>query len=212
MNLTIAQLNMALPAARPTAGRYLAWLNLTMAEFGIDTPARQAAFLATIGAESGQLSAVVENLNYRREALVRVFPKYFPNLALADLYAHQPEKIANRVYANRGGNGDEASGDGWRYRGAGLIQLTFHDNQAACADHFDIPLLKIGDWLQTPEGACRSAGWFWQSNGINAYADRGDFDGVSDMVNRGRKTIVIGDTNGWTDRLALLSSSQRAMA
>ena len=212
MNITIAQLNAALPASRPVAGRYLAWLNVAMAEFSIDTAARQAPFIATIGAESGSLSAVSENTNYSREALVRVFGKYFPNLAIADIYAHQPEKIANRAYANRGGNGNEASGDGWRYRGAGLIQLTFHDNHAACAAHFDIPMSQIGDWLRTPEGACRSAAWFWSVNKVNVYADRGDFDGVCDMVNRGRKTVAIGDANGWVDRLALLGSSQRALA
>lgn len=212
MKITIGQLNAALPRARAFAGRYLDWLNIAMAEFGIDTAKRQAAFLATVGAESGQLSAVVENLNYRREQLVKVFGKYFANLAIADTYAHLPEKIANRVYANRGGNGDEASGDGWKHRGAGLIQLTFHDNQAACAAYFGIPMDGISAWLQTPEGACRSAGWFWSVNGINAYADRGDFDGVSDMVNRGRKTAPIGDSNGWDDRLALHGSSTRALA
>jgi putative chitinase len=91
---------------------------------------------------------------------------------------------------------------GWRNRGAGAIQLTFENNHAACARNFGISRERIAAWLRTPEGACRSAGWFWRENGLNAWADIDDFDGVCDKVNIGKKTCLIGDSIGWGKRLA----------
>lgn len=210
MNLTIAQLLAILPKARPIAGRYLDWLNLAMVEFDITTPERQAAFLSQVGTESGQLTCVEENLNYGAAGLLATWKKHF-SPADAQAYARQPERIANRAYANRGGNGDEASGDGWRFRGAGLIQLTFRDNQAACAAHFGITT-DIGDWLRTPEGACRSAGWFWQTHGLNALADAGNIDAISDIVNLGHRTTAVGDSIGWAERLALFNTGNGVLA
>jgi len=207
MNAT--QLSQIMPRA---GAPYIAALIAAMAEFGINTPARQQMFIATVAHESAQLTVLVENLNYSAEALRRVFGKYFPTDAMAANYARQPERIANRVYANRGGNGNEASGDGWRYRGAGAIQLTFRDNHAACAAYFNRPVESIGDWLRTPEGACRSAGWFWSTNKINRFADVNDFDGVSDAVNRGSKTAAVGDSNGWADRLAYFNLARKVSA
>lgn len=209
--ITQTQLQAIMPNAGSRAARFLGFLNETMHEFGIESKARMAAFLATVGHESGQLSTLEENLNYSADALMRTWPAHF-TLDLSTQYARQPEKIANRAYASRGGNGDEASGDGWRYRGAGLIQLTFKDNQGACADHFCIPKADIGNWLRTPEGASRSAGWFWFANKIDRYADIGDFDGVCDTVNRGKKTIAIGDSIGWQDRLAMFERARAALA
>lgn len=200
--MTLEQLLKIMPNARSHAGIFLPILNAAMAEFLIDTSARQAAFLATVGHESRQLTAFTEGLNYSAAGLLATFAKYFTP-ADAMRYERQPERIANRVYANRGGNRDEASGDGWRNRGAGAIQLTFEDNHAACARYFGISRSEIGTWLRTPVGALRSAGWFWMVKNVNRYADQGDFDGVCDVVNRGRKTIVIGDAIGWVDRLAM---------
>lgn len=216
-----------MPQAKSRVAICLDPLNAAMAEFDINTPARQAAFLAQVGHESAQLSTAEENLFYSADGLANTWParygrkvqgnyvlsqkkRILPNeLALA--LQRKPEAIANNVYANRMGNGPEESGDGWRHRGAGWIQLTGKENQLAAALYFDIPLEKIGDWLRTPEGAARSAAWFWKVNGCNAYADRGDFDGVSDLVNRGRKTARIGDAIGYADRLALYNKAREVM-
>ena len=209
--MTPDQLLTILPNARQQAGIFLAPLIAAMAEFGITTPARQAAFIATLGHETGQLATLVENFNYGAPGLMATWPGRFPTLAIANAYARQPERIANKVYALREGNGDEKSGDGWRYRGAGGIQLTFANNQLACAAALGIASDQIGAWLRTPLGACRSAGWFWQRNDINRWADAGDFDGVSDVVNRGRKTAAIGDAIGYADRLALYTVAARVL-
>lgn len=180
----------------------LALLQAAMIEFGINDPLDQAAFLATVAHESAELSVFSENLNYSAPALRSVFGKYFPTDALANAYARQPQRIASRVYADRNGNGSEASGDGWRYRGAGAIQLTFKDNQVECAKYFGIAPAIISEWLRTPEGAVRSAAWFWIRNNLQRYSLAGDFDGVCDVVNRGHKTPADGDSNGWAARLA----------
>lgn len=208
--VTLAQLQAIMPLARARAATFLAPLNATMLEFGINTPERVAAFLATIAHESAQLSRFDENLSYSAAGLLSTFGRYFTP-AQAAVYARQPERIANRVYANRMGNGDEASGDGWRRSGAGAIQLTGTHNQRACAAYFKIPMTEIAAWLRTPTGAIRSAGWFWFINGLKSYADAGDFDGVCDVVNRGKKTGLIGDSIGWPDRLALYKVAQKVL-
>ena len=159
-------------------------LNAAMSEFHITSPREQAMFLAQCGHESGGFSVVQENLNYKAETLVKVFPKYFRDVDPND-YAKQPEKIANRVYSNRMGNGDEASGDGYRYRGRGLIQLTGKDNYNACAAALKIDLHEDPDYLETAEGAARSAAWFWVHNGLNKYADDDDIVGCTKRVNGG---------------------------
>lgn len=207
--MTEDQLKKILP--RCDAALFIEPLNAVFAEFAINTPLRQAAFVATIGEESAQLTVFEENLNYRHDALLKLFGSHFTSMNDALAYARQPERIANRVYGGRGGNGDEASGDGWRFRGAGAIQLTFHDNQKACADYFGKPLGNVPDWLRSRAGALRSAGWYWWSRRVNQYADNGDFDGVSDIVNRGRKTAVIGDSNGWAERLALYNTAKEVL-
>lgn len=196
--LTIEKLAACMPQATATnIARFTEPLAAACAEFGIDTPGRLAAFLAQVAHESGELRTTVENLNYSAEALRKVFPRHFSDPATALDYARQPQRIANRVYANRMGNGDESSGDGWRHRGMGLIQVTGKQNQSAC-------LAALGQddpsYLMSDEGAARSAAWFWSVNKLNAYADKGDFDGVCDVVNRGRKTAAEGDSIGWADR------------
>jgi putative chitinase len=209
--MNAAQLLSIMPLARPRVDLFLAPLNAAMVEFDIGTPARQAAFLATVAHESSQLAALEENLNYSADALTRTWPQRFPP-ATAAAYARHPERIANRAYGGREGNRDEASGDGWRNRGTGLIQLTFENNHAACARHFGIPRADIAAWLRTPDGACRSAGWFWSINRLNAWADVRDFDGVCDVVNRGKKTAAVGDAIGWPERLALYLGALKVLS
>jgi putative chitinase len=200
-----------MPNSASVAPMYVGSLSAAMQEFGITTELRIEHFLAQLAVESGQLRAVQENLNYRAEGLMRTWPTRFPTRAIADAYARKPEAIANKVYANRMGNGDEASGDGWRYRGAGLIALTGLTNQAKCAKYFGIPTEKVGDWLRTPEGACRSAGWFWKTHGCNELADANDIDGISDTINIGHQTEREGDAIGFTERLAFRNVAERVI-
>ena len=135
--------------------------------------------------ESAGYNALVENLNYRPETLCKVWPSHFPNMEVANEYAHQPEKIANRAYSGRMGNGDEASGDGWNYCGRGLIQITGKANYGAFAQSIDTPVDQIPEFLGTFEGAVQSACWFWESNNLNALADKGDVLGITKKVNGG---------------------------
>jgi putative chitinase len=165
--------------------KYLPWLNMTMLERGITTPQRQAMFLSQLAHESGNFQFTSENLNYSADALRRVFGKYFPTDAEAQEYARQPERIANRVYANRMGNGDESSGDGWKYRGRGLIQLTGKDNYAAFSLEAKNNALQNPDLVAEPEMAVESAGWFWATNRLNQIADTGDVKAVRRRVNGG---------------------------
>lgn len=146
---------------------------------------RQAAFLAQCGHESAEYCAVIENLNYSSKALRAIFGKYFPTEELATQYHRQPEKIANRVYASRMGNGDEASGDGWKYRGRGLIQLTGKNNYTKCGEYLCYDLLSNPEYLETPMGAVESALWFWTTNNLNTYADSEDIRGMTKRINGG---------------------------
>lgn len=204
---------------------YLPHLVAACDEFEINTRARVCAFLATLAEETGQLASMSENLNYSAQGLANTWPSryaerdaegnvikpYQPNALALDLH-RQPERIANNCYADRMGNGDEASGDGWRHRGAGGIQETGADNQRAVALFFGVPFERIGDWLRSPEGAMRSAAWGFARRGCNRLADAGDFDGVCDLVNIGRKTARVGDANGYKHRLAFHQAAQRALA
>jgi putative chitinase len=162
-------------------------------EYEINTLPRVAAFLAQCAHESNGFKALKENLNYRADSLRRVFPKYFPTQQLAEQYAHNQEAIANRVYANRMGNGNEASGDGYRYCGRGLIQLTGHDNYQAFADSIDASIEQLPEYLSTFEGALQSACWFWETNNLNQLAD------ASDMVTLTKR--INGGTIGLEDRI-----------
>lgn len=146
---------------------------------------RVAAFLAQVAHESGGLNVTKENLNYSADGLRKTFPKYFPNDELAHQYAKQPEKIANRVYANRMNNGDEASGDGWKFRGRGLIQLTGKTNYTKFAEAVSMNIDDTIAYLETPAGAVASAGWFWDNNRLNNYCDNIDFVGLTKRINGG---------------------------
>jgi len=164
------------------------WYNAICAilpEYEINTPERVAAFLAQCAHESGNFKFLRENLNYRAESLMKTFPKYFPDMATAKDYEKQPEKIANRVYANRMGNGDEASGDGFRYLGRGLIQLTGKNNYTIFAASIETPLEEIPEYLGTFEGAVQSACWFWEQNNLNQWADKKDILTLTKRINGG---------------------------
>lgn len=157
-------------------------------EYEINTPQRVAAFIAQCAHESGGFTALKENLNYKAVTLRKIFPKYFPTDEIAQQYASLPNKqeaIANKVYANRMGNGDEASGDGYRYCGRGLIQLTGKENYSWFAASLEMPVEDVPEYLATFEGAVQSACWFWESNNLNQWADKGDILTLTKRINGG---------------------------
>ena len=150
-----------------------------------DNPARLAGFLAQTAHESGGFNFIKENLNYSAKGLMTIFKKYFPNEELANQYAKQPAKIANRVYANRMGNGPEESGDGYKFCGRGLIQLTGKQNYTKFAADLGISIDETVAYLETPNGAVSSAGWFWDNNNLNQYCDKNDFVTLTKRINGG---------------------------
>lgn len=160
-------------------------LEQALPDYDINTPPRVAAFLAQCAHESGEFVFLQENLNYKAESLMRVWPKYFPNMDIARQYAHHPEMIANRAYANRMGNGPEETGDGWAHCGRGLIQLTGRSNYQAFADSIETPIQDIPHYLATFEGAVQSACWFWENNNLNRWADQGDILTLTKKINGG---------------------------
>jgi putative chitinase len=194
----------------PTCARFVDPLNETCKRYSIDTPLRQAAFLAQIGHQSGGLIFTKENLNYSDVGLLSTFKKYFTDITAAQ-YSRKPEMIANRVYANRMGNGDEKSGDGWKFRGRGLIQITGHDNYARFATDNSMALDDAAVYLESDMGAAISAGWYWDCLECNKYVDIHDFDGLSDVINKGRKTTVIGDANGYANRVELYAKAKQLL-
>jgi putative chitinase len=171
-------------------------------EFEINTPLRQAAFIAQTAHESGGYKAFAENLNYRAAVLTRLWPHRFP-ASIAESYAHNPEKIANRAYELRMGNGDEASGDGWRYRGRGAIQATGKDNYAAMSAALGLDLVGNPDLLAEPAIAFRSAAWWWKSHNLNALADSESFRHITRVIN--------GGLEGEADRLLLYTRAKKAL-
>ena len=163
------------------------WYNAlldSMPEDMIENPNRIAGFLAQTSHESGKYKFLTENLNYSDKGLLKTFPKYFNESNVME-YARKPEAIANRVYANRMGNGDEASGDGWRYCGRGLIQLTGKNNYQAFANSEQMNIEEVPDYLITYVGAVRSALWFWNKNNLNDTADAGDLLMMTKKINGG---------------------------
>lgn len=175
----------------PYVDQWYKALSEILPEYEINTPQRVAAFIAQCAHESGNFVFLKENLNYKAASLRKVFPKYFPDDATAAAYANKPEMIANRVYANRMGNGDEASGDGWRFCGRGLIQLTGKNNYTFFAASLDIPVEEASEYLQTFEGAVQSACFFWEQNKLNQWADAGDILTLTKRINGG--TIGLDD-------------------
>ena len=159
-------------------------MNKILPRYDIMSPKRLAAFLAQTAHESAGFTAVRENLNYSAQGLMKTWPARF-NQTTAAAYARQPEKIANKVYANRMGNGDEASGDGWRYRGRGLIQTTGKANYTKLAQYIKKTLQETIEYCETVEGAVESACFYWASNNLNAIADTGDMAALTRRINGG---------------------------
>ena len=187
MEITQQQLQQIIPR-NPYINQWCHALNQLLPDYGIDTPQRVAAFLAQCAHESGNFVFLKENLNYRAASLRKIFPKYFPDDAIANQYASLPNKaeaIANRIYANRMGNGDEASGDGYRYCGRGLIQLTGRNNYEAFADSIESTPEEVSAYLETFEGAVQSACWFWETNNLNQFADTDDIKTMTRRINGG---------------------------
>lgn len=181
--LTLDQLKQMVK--NPYTAQWHEALDQLLDDYEINTPLRVAHFVAQCAHESGNFVFIKENLNYRAASLMTVFKKYFPTQELAAQYANKPERIANRVYANRMGNSDEASGDGWRYCGRGLIQLTGKDNYTFFAGSLGIPVEEAADYLSTFEGAAQSACWYWEQNNLNRFADANDVRGLTRAINGG---------------------------
>lgn len=167
------------------ASKYVSLFDTVLPKYDINTPLRKVHFLAQVTHESGGFKFVSENLNYSAKALYGVFRKYFATLEAANIYARQPEKIANKVYANRMGNGTESSGDGWKYRGRGLIQLTGKSNYQALSNTTKQDFISNPDKVSNPEWALTSACWYWQKRKINKYADADDIHMVTKLINGG---------------------------
>ena len=179
-------------------------LNEAFERFQIDTPSRIAGFMGQAMHETGGLRVLTENLNYHMNALMKVWPKRFKDIDTAAQYHRQPEKIANYVYANRMGNGDPASGDGWKYRGRGIFQLTGKANYEAAGKALGVDLLADPDQVTQPRMAALTAGWYWDQNRMNELADKGNFDALGRVVNIGpaARTQTAREPHGAEDRKA----------
>lgn len=186
--ITIEQIKRIMPLAK-RAEMYLPTLNKYAEKFGVNTPLRMAHFLAQIATESGEMNYTVENLNYTAQSLLKVFPRYFKNSIIANAYAHNPERIANRVYSNRLGNGDANSGDGYRYRGRGFIQITGKANYADYARECCPQALNHPELLEGNVEAMRSALWWWYKHGCNEIADTDNVTALRKRINGGLNGI-----------------------
>ncbi|MDY7584972.1 glycoside hydrolase family 19 protein [Pseudomonas sp. CCI3.1] len=222
MPITLQQLLQILPNAGQVAGVFVPVLNTAMNRYQIVGQKRMAAFIAQVGHESGHLARLVENLNYSADGLANTWPSRYaepdgkgeyvkvqvsgkvrnkPN-TLALSVDRKPEQIANIVYGNRMGNTEQ--GDGWKYRGRGLIQITGKNNYRACGDALGLDLITQPELLEKPQHACMSAAWFWATNGLNTLADAGKFDAITQRINGGQ--------NGSADRQALYARALKVLA
>lgn len=193
MELTLDQLKQLLPK-NPYVQHWHGALSQLLPDYEINTSRRIAAFIAQCSHESAGFTALKENLNYRAVTLRKLFPKYFPTDELAQQYASLPNKqeaIANRIYGGRMGNGPEETGDGYRYCGRGLIQLTGKSNYTWFAASLGITVEEAAEYLGTFEGAAQSACWFWETNKLNQWADAGDMVTLTKRINGG--TIGLDD-------------------
>ena len=158
-------------------------LNQVFVKYDLDTPKRQAAFIGQCAVESANFTRLQENLNYSAQRLTQVWPSRFPNISMAEPYANNPEKLADFVYAGRMGNLQD--GDGWKFHGRGLIQLTGRENYANCGSGVGVDLIDNPDLLLTPQYAVLSAGWFWNKKGLNALADTQEYGAMTRRINGG---------------------------
>ena len=188
MSVTVEQIQGVMPRAK------VYWILPLLSvpqKWGIDTPAELASFIAQIAHESSELTRLEENLNYSAEGLMRTWPKRFTSSEMALDYAHQPRKIANYVYANRMGNGDVRSGDGWFYRGRCPIQLTGKDNYERCGDDIDEPLIDMPDLLLSPNVGITAACWFWKVRDLDRYDDDEDARMETKIINGGEHGLAL---------------------
>ena len=190
MELTKQQLKELLPK-NPYIDQWHHALSQLLPDYEINTPQRIAAFIAQCAHESGNFIFLSENLNYKAESLMKIFSKYFKDIGTAKQYEKNPQKIANKIYADRMGNGNEASGDGYKYRGRGAIQLTGHDNYKSFADSIGQSIDETVAYTETLAGAIESACWFWNKNKLNQYADSADLVTLTKRINGG--TIGLDD-------------------
>jgi putative chitinase len=203
MTITMEQFMVCCPSCR-NAGDTVAAVNKFCDLYEINNPDRLAGFLAQCGHESSDFNALHENLNYSADGLQKVFPRYFPTPELAQTYARQPEKIANRVYADRMGNGPEQSGDGYKYRGRGAIQTTGFDNYHALSVSMGKGVDDTVTYCESIDGAIESACWFWKNHGLNQLADQKDNLAMTRKIN--------GGTTGLDDRQMRLERAFTAFA
>ncbi len=178
-------------------------INTTFDKFGIDTPVRQACFIGQASHECNNFRTLEENLNYKAEALMRLWSKRFPTLEIANQYAKNPQKIANKVYADRMGNRNEASGDGYRFRGRGCFQLTGHANYFHAGTACGVDFVMQPDLVATPQYAPMTAGWFWNTHELNQFADSGDYVTMTKRIN--------GGTIGLDERVAKIQTILRVL-
>jgi len=178
-------------------------LNQTFVKYNINTTLRQAAFLGQCMHESNNFKTLEENLHYKAESLMKVWPSRFTDKVVADAYANNPEKIANKVYAGRMGNGTEESGDGWKYHGRGLIQLTGKENYERCGSAIGVDLISQPNLLVDPQYAALSAGWFWNKMGLNDLADAQEYGQMTKRIN--------GGTLGLDDRIVKITKAKQIL-
>lgn len=181
MLLTAQRLHIVCPKCKDP-GMWALLLESTAIKYGIDSPCRAAMWLAQLAEESGQFNRLTENLNYSAESLLKTWPKRFTASDAAS-FAHDPPRIANRVYGGRMGN--DTADDGWTYRGRGLAQLTGKDNYRTAGTALGLPLLEHPEMLESPSIAAEAAGWFWRSRGLSILADADRFDDVVKTWNGG---------------------------
>ncbi|MDD1979273.1 glycoside hydrolase family 19 protein [Pseudomonas tussilaginis] len=216
--LTEQQLLQILPNARPVAGIFLPALNRAMARYKIDSTVRVAAFLAQVGHESGQLRNLVENLNYSAEALLAKFSRERISEADAKIYGRSvgrpsnQQAIANCIYGGAWGAkslGNKKHGDGWLYRGRGLIQITGRSNYAGAGTGLVLPLVDNPELLEQPEHAAMSAAWWWAEHGLNELADAGRFQDIGSVINTGKPGRV---PHGAAERKVLYDRALKVLA
>lgn len=165
--------------------KWLEPLNKTFEKYEINTPTRQAAFIGQCGHESANFKTLEENLNYSAKGLMATWPSRFPTIEIATQFERNPEKIANKVYGGRADLGNTEDGDGWRFHGRGLIQLTGRSNYTVCGLALDKPFAELPELVLEPENATLSAGWFWNKRGLNALADSEDWTTMTRRINGG---------------------------
>jgi putative chitinase len=208
--LTLANVQAGCGATSANAAKWLSYIQAACDAYQINTPLRLAAFLATIGVESEYLTTAQENLDYSAQGLADTWPRLFANNgvpnALATSLARNPQGIANAAYAYENGNGGPTTGDGWRYRGQGLIQITGASNYSLATIGANLDLVNHPELLQLPQNAALVSAWFWSNGNLNALADAGEITAISKYINCGNPNSSA-TPNGMPERLTLYNAA-----